>query len=110
MHLKFGDYWHCNPEKYESNFFHHVKKIHAHEIWSNDAKRLETIASLGYRILVIWESEYKNGSWVDKLDRWLEENAKENDINVVRPSVNNNSSADVKLGELLETRGIDTTA
>ena len=20
-----GDYWHCNPEKYESDFFHHVK-------------------------------------------------------------------------------------
>jgi G:T-mismatch repair DNA endonuclease (very short patch repair protein) len=105
-----GDYWHCNPEKYEPNFYHQVKKIRAHEIWANDAKRLETISSLGYRIHVIWESEYKNGSWIEKLDRWLEENAKENDIDAIRPSVNDHSSADVKLGELLENRGIDTTA
>lgn len=105
-----GDYWHCNPEKYKSDFFHHVKNLHASEIWANDEKRLETIASLGYRIHVIWESEYKNGSWIEKLDRWLEENAKEDNIDAVRPSVNNYSSADVKLGELLENHGKDTTA
>jgi len=93
-----------------SPIFSIMSKMHAHEIWTNDAKRLETIASIGYRILVIRESEYKNGSWVDKLDRWLEENGKEKDIDTVRPSVNDHSSADVKLGELLETRGIDTTA
>jgi hypothetical protein len=39
----------------------------------------------------------------------VEKNAKENDINVVRSSVNNYSSADVKLGELLESRGTVTT-
>jgi hypothetical protein len=39
----------------------------------------------------------------------LEEYAKENNIDVIRPSVNNYSSADVKLGELLENRGEDTT-
>lgn len=72
-------------------------------------KRLETIASFGYRILVIWESEYKNGSWTNKLVRWLEENAKEDNITVIRPSVNNHSSADVKLGELLESHGTNTT-
>jgi len=74
-----------------------------------DAKRLETISELGHRIHVIWESEYKNGSWIDKLDRWLEENAKENNTNAIRPSVNNYSSADVKLGELLESHGTNTT-
>ncbi len=104
-----GDYWHCNPEKYDSKFFHQVKKMHACEIWINDAKRLETISSFGYKILVIWESEYKNGSWIDKLDRWLEENAKEDNTVTIRPSVNNYSSADVKLGELLESHGTNTT-
>jgi G:T-mismatch repair DNA endonuclease (very short patch repair protein) len=104
-----GDYWHCNPTKYDSNFFHHVKKVRACDIWHQDAKRLETISSFGYRILVIWESDHKDGTWTIKLDRWLEEYAKENNINVIRPSVNNYSSADVKLGELLENRGEDTT-
>jgi G:T-mismatch repair DNA endonuclease (very short patch repair protein) len=104
-----GDYWHCNPEKYSPDFYHHVKKIPASDIWYQDKKRLETITSFGYRIVVIWESEYKDGSWKDKLDRWLEENAKKDNINVIRPSVNNHSSADVKLGELLESHGTNTT-
>ncbi len=104
-----GDYWHCNPLKYDSNFFHHIKKMTAYDIWCQDAKRLETISSFGYTILVIWENEYKDGIWTTKLDRWLEEYAKENNINVIRPSVNNHSSADVKLGELLENHGKDTT-
>lgn len=60
-------------------------------------------------MLVIWESDHKDGTWTIKLDRWLEEYAKENSINVIRPSVNNHSSADVKLGELLENHGKDTT-
>lgn len=104
-----GDYWHCNPIKYKPDFFHHVKKLSAKEIWQLDEKRLETISAFGYKILVIWESEFKNGSWKEILDRWLEENAKENNINVIRPSVNNHSSADVKLGELLESHGNNTT-
>jgi hypothetical protein len=81
----------------------------AYDIWHNDAKRLETISSLGYKILVIWENEYKNGAWINKLEQWLEENAKENNTNAIRPSVNNYSSADVKLGELLENHGTNTT-
>lgn len=105
-----GDYWHCNPEKYEANFFHHVKKLTASEIWSLDAKRQETIESYGYKMLTIWESELKSKSWKEKLDRWLEENGKEKNLDAIRPSVNNYSSADVKLGELLESRGIVTTA
>ena len=104
-----GDYWHCNPDKYKSDFFHHIKKMCAYDIWHNDAKRLETISSLGYKILVIWENEYKNGAWINKLEQWLEENAKENNTNAIRPSVNNYSSADVKLGELLESHGNNTT-
>lgn len=105
-----GDYWHCNPDKYEKDFFHHVKKLTASQIWQQDKKREETIASYGYRLFTIWESELKSKNWKEKLNRWLEENAKEKDIATIRPSVNNYSSADVKLGELLESRGIVTTA
>lgn len=105
-----GDYWHCNPETYSENFYHHVKKKTAKEIWEEDLKRSETIESLGYKILVVWEKQYKKELWKELLNQWVEENAKENNINVIRPSVNNYSSADVKLGELLGSYGTTTTS
>jgi len=105
----YGDYWHCHPKKYKEDFYHQKKKITAKEIWDLDAKRLETIASLGYKILIIWETNFKNGTWENFLENWVEDNAKENNINAFRSSVNNHSSADVKLGELLESRGTITT-
>lgn len=71
----YGDYWHCNPKKYSENFFHQVKKKSATDIWSEDKKRLETISSFGYRILIIWEEEFKNDSWKDTLSKWVELNA-----------------------------------
>lgn len=104
-----GDYWHCKPELYVPNFQHHVKNKTAKEIWEEDSKRLDTIKSLGYKIVVIWETQYKKESWKDLLTQWVEENAKENDTNAIRSSVNNYSSADVKLGELLESHGTVTT-
>lgn len=104
-----GDYWHCNPERYESTFFHHVKKQHASEIWESDKKRLDTIKCAGYRIHVIWEKEFRANAWKSDLRSFVEEHDKENNIDAFRPSVNNYSSADVKLGELLESRGTSTT-
>ena len=59
--------------------------------------------------MVVWEKQYKKESWKDLLTQWVEENAKENDTNAIRSSVNNYSSADVKLGELLESHGTVTT-
>lgn len=105
----YGDYWHCNPKKYNSDFFHHVKRKTALDIWRLDEKRLDTISSFGYKILVIWENEFKNDSWKKTITNWVEENAKKDNIIYIRSSVNNHSSADVKLGELLENRGIITT-
>lgn len=86
-----------------------MKNKTAKEIWEEDSKRLDTIKSLGYKIVVIWETQYKKESWKDLLTQWVEENAKENDTNAIRSSVNNYSSADVKLGELLESHGTVTT-
>ena len=60
-----GDLWHANPKKYkeddkplETKFFGNT--ITAKDIWNKDAKRLEEIKELGYEVLVIWESEYRN--------------------------------------------------
>jgi G:T-mismatch repair DNA endonuclease (very short patch repair protein)/phage FluMu protein Com len=55
----FGDYWHCNPMKYESDYFNVKKKLSAKEIWKYDESKLELIKSYGYNLEVIWESELK---------------------------------------------------
>jgi hypothetical protein len=54
-----GDFWHCNPEKYSSDYLHPVKNKSAQEIWDYDKKKEEFARSKGYNYLVIWESEYK---------------------------------------------------
>ena len=54
-----GDYWHCNPIKYNENYYHNHLKIYAKERWYNDKIRIEYTESLGYQVLIIWESEYR---------------------------------------------------
>jgi very-short-patch-repair endonuclease len=78
-----GDYWHCNPQKYDENFFHQVKKKKASEIWEQDKKRVEIIKSFGYNVLVIWESHFRLGDWREKILKWVEENEKENNLNAL---------------------------
>jgi len=53
-----GDYWHCNPNKYESDFFHHKKKKTAKEIWEFDNLRKKQLEELGYNVFVVWASDY----------------------------------------------------
>lgn len=56
----FGDYWHCNPNKYDYNYFNVKKKKFAWELWDYDEKKLDLIMKLGYNLEVIWESELKD--------------------------------------------------
>ena len=54
-----GDYWHCNPETYDADYFNTQLQMTAKEKWEFD-KVKESIAVLnGYTILVVWESEYR---------------------------------------------------
>lgn len=54
-----GDYWHCNPLKYNENYFNkHLKKT-AKEIWLSDEIKINKIKEVGCDVLIIWESEYK---------------------------------------------------
>jgi hypothetical protein len=46
----FGDYWHCNPKKYEPNYFNQKKGKFAHELWDYDNKKLELIKNYGYNL------------------------------------------------------------
>ena len=58
----FGDYWHCNPIKYSSEYYHKQKKLHANTIWNNDIVRIQRLQNEGYFVLVLWENDY----YIDK--------------------------------------------
>jgi len=36
--------------------------MNASEKWKQDADRLEKLKNLGYNVIVIWESEFKNNT------------------------------------------------
>ena len=38
-----GDYWHCNPKKYEPDYIHPHKKKKAEEIWNDDKVRIDNL-------------------------------------------------------------------
>ena len=55
-----GDYWHCNPKKYNKNYFHQYLQMFAYEIWDKDKIRIDSIKKEGFDVLIIWESDYNN--------------------------------------------------
>jgi len=55
----FGDYWHCNPKKYESDFFNKKKGKFAWELWDYDKNKIDLIKSYGYNLEVVWEGDLK---------------------------------------------------
>lgn len=52
----YGDYWHCNPSKFEESFYHKHIHMTAKEIWEKDRVRTEALQKLGYSVRVVWES------------------------------------------------------
>lgn len=54
----FGDYWHCNPNKYSATYFHTRKNMTAQQIWDLDKKRIEDLQNKGYHVLVVWEKDW----------------------------------------------------
>lgn len=55
-----GDYWHCNPNLYDENFYNKVKQKFAKEIWEYDKIKTNIAEKYDYSVLSIWESEYRN--------------------------------------------------
>jgi len=53
----YGDYWHCNPNKYNPDSFHSQLHMTAKEKWKKDKEREDKLKSLGYNLEIIWESE-----------------------------------------------------
>ena len=54
----YGNYWHCNPKKYNGNYFHKYLQMFAYEIWEKDKIRINSIEKEGYKVLIIWENDY----------------------------------------------------
>ena len=55
-----GDYWHGNMAKYNSNYLHPVIKKSMRELNKNTMERLNNFKQYGYRVIYIWESDFKN--------------------------------------------------
>lgn len=55
----YGDYWHCNPAKFEENYYN--KRLHslAKEKWNKDFLKKSYFENLGYEYCVVWESDWK---------------------------------------------------
>ena len=51
-----GDYWHCNPLKYQPNYYNKLVHLTAKEIWNRDLEKKQLLESAGYSVEVIWEN------------------------------------------------------
>lgn len=55
----YGTYWHCDPRKYNKDYYNQKKNKTAQEIWDYDFQREATIRQEGYKVIIIWEADYK---------------------------------------------------
>ena len=50
----------CGEEKQEAaDYLNKKKRMYAHEIWAHDERKRITAESAGYRVIAVWDSEYK---------------------------------------------------
>ncbi len=55
----YGDYWHCNPQVYESDYINTSLDMTAKQKWRKDEERINYIQERGYKVMVVWESDFK---------------------------------------------------
>lgn len=55
----YGDYWHANPTIYAQDHKIRGGKT-AEEIWRSDAYKKQYLTDLGYKVFIIWESEWRS--------------------------------------------------
>jgi very-short-patch-repair endonuclease len=57
----YGDFWHANPRYFKSD--DEIKSFSinktSEEIWTYDKQRIDFLESIGYSVLIIWESDWK---------------------------------------------------
>lgn len=52
-----GDYWHCNPDIYNSNYYNSSIGMTAQEKWNYDKEKIKTTELNNYEVLIVWENE-----------------------------------------------------
>jgi len=53
----FGDYWHCNPKTYKSDYYNGSIGKTAKEIWEYDEQKIINLESKGWQVLILWEKD-----------------------------------------------------
>ena len=53
-----GDYWHANPKKYHHDDYIGNGKF-AGDIWNKDLNKIKTAIDKGFKIITVWESDYR---------------------------------------------------
>lgn len=55
-----GDFWHCNPKKFNIDYFNKVTKLTAKETWEKDQNKIYTANQRGFSVYTVWEDDFKN--------------------------------------------------
>lgn len=66
-----GDYWHANPDTYISSAV--IRGKEAIDIWHKDMLKLRTAEQLGFKIIIVWENEFKlnKEQTINKVKQWM---------------------------------------
>ena len=66
-----GDYWHANPNIYTGTAT--IRGTLAVDIWHQNMLKLQTAQDLGFKTLVVWESDFRNNKvkTIDKVTEWI---------------------------------------
>ena len=54
-----GDYWHCNPSLFKSDYYNRLVHLTAQDIWNRDNQKEDVLKSAGYEVEIIWENTNK---------------------------------------------------
>jgi len=55
-----GDFWHCNPDLFQPDYYNKPKKMTAKQIWEYDLEKKKAAEENSYSVFYIWENEYRN--------------------------------------------------
>jgi hypothetical protein len=71
-----GDYWHCNPKKYDANFIQKHSGNTAKEIWEHDFLKIKAATDRGFEVKIVWWSEYEENpdKIIEETKQWLQSN------------------------------------
>lgn len=53
-----GDYWHCNPIKYNESYFHKELNMTAKQKWEYDELKIKECQQMGIELIVVWEHDW----------------------------------------------------